>query len=53
MDAEKDKWECCDSCHEYNPDVEYRLDQYAYEICNEERWIYLCDDCHSERVADI
>lgn len=53
MDAENDKWECCDSCREYKPDVSYRIDWYSSDIFGEENWMYLCDDCHAERVADI
>jgi hypothetical protein len=43
----------CDICRKAKPDVNYRIDPYNADVNDDEVWMYLCDDCYSERAADV
>lgn len=43
----------CEGCGHKKEDVQVCNDPYAMDVYNEEVETQLCDDCYSERVADI
>ena len=43
----------CEGCNRAKKDVQTCNDPYALDVYNEEVEVNLCDDCYSERVADI
>lgn len=47
------KFDKCDLCSKVSKDVKYRINPYIDEICHEEVWEYLCDECYYECLMDI
>lgn len=43
----------CTFCHFKKPDVEERLDMYAYEINDEEQYYDMCVECYESRKDEV
>lgn len=43
----------CEFCNEARPDVRVRRDPFAWEVCNEDWQIPLCDACEQDRADDV
>lgn len=43
----------CEFCDKEKPDVEERVDPFAFELHNEEWRVLICDDCYQIRCDDI
>ena len=53
MRDQQNKFDKCDFCGKVSEDVKYRINPYIDEICHEEVWEYLCDQCYYECLMDI
>jgi len=52
-DEEKGELLECDSCHQMKSDVKLRRDPFLWEVHDEEKFRYLCDDCYETRREDV
>ncbi|MFI6730914.1 hypothetical protein [Streptomyces atratus] len=42
----------CEFCHEAKPDVTVRRDPFAWEVCDEDWQIPMCDTCEGDRADE-
>ncbi|MFI9118811.1 hypothetical protein ACIGW0_05280 [Streptomyces bikiniensis] len=43
----------CEFCGQTKSDVEVRRDPFAWDVCNEDWQVPMCDDCEQTRVYEI